>query len=62
GTAVACGALRRLGPDTSEVKRMYVRPAFRGRGLARRILAELEETARRRGAARIWLETGIRQP
>ncbi|MBI4263230.1 MAG: GNAT family N-acetyltransferase, partial [Acidobacteria bacterium] len=44
GTAVACGALRRLGPDTSEVKRMYVRPAFRGRGLARRILAELEET------------------
>lgn len=62
GTAVACGALRRLGPDTSEVKRMYVRPAFRGRGLARRILAELEETARRRAAARIRLETGMRQP
>lgn len=62
GQAVACGATRHLDAATTEVKRMYVRPDFRGRGLARRILAALEATARARGAVRLVLETGSRQP
>lgn len=62
GQPVACGALRPVEPDVAEVKRMYVEPGFRGRGLSRRILAELEEYARRFGYRRVWLETGIRQP
>jgi GNAT superfamily N-acetyltransferase len=46
----------------AEVKRMYVAPGARRRGLARRILAHLEETARDQGAAALVLETGIEQP
>ena len=62
GEAVACGATRVLADGTFEVKRMYVRPDFRGRGLARRILGALEASARRQGATRLVLETGSRQP
>jgi len=47
---------------TAEVKRMYVVPAARGRGLAREILAHLEATAAAAGAEAIILETGLRQP
>ena len=47
---------------TAEVKRMYVAPAGRGRGLARRMLAHLEETAHRAGAEVAILETGTAQP
>jgi GNAT superfamily N-acetyltransferase len=46
----------------AEVKRMYVVPHARGRGLARLMLAHLEETARRAGAGGMVLETGIEQP
>jgi GNAT superfamily N-acetyltransferase len=60
--AAACGASRRLDESAVEIKRMYVRPSHRGRGLARRILAELESRARAAGAARLVLETGVRQP
>ena len=45
GRAIACGAVRALDPATAEIKRMYVRPAFRGRGLARQLLVALEEMA-----------------
>jgi GNAT superfamily N-acetyltransferase len=47
---------------TAEVKRMYVAPAARGRGLARRLLARLEETAAAAGAEAMILETGTAQP
>lgn len=47
---------------TAEVKRMYVAPAARSLGLARAMLAYLEETARRAGVEAMVLETGIRQP
>jgi ribosomal protein S18 acetylase RimI-like enzyme len=45
-----------------EIKRMYVEPAFRGRGIGRRILAALEERGREAGYKRMWLETGTSQP
>jgi GNAT superfamily N-acetyltransferase len=65
---VATGAWRRsevgaLGTDrTAEVKRMYVAPAARGRGLARAVLAHLEDSAAAAGYEALVLETGIRQP
>jgi ribosomal protein S18 acetylase RimI-like enzyme len=68
GRPVATGAWRRsrveaLGTDaTAEVKRMYVAPAARGRGLARSMLALLESSAAESGARAVVLETGTRQP
>nr|WSY54249.1 GNAT family N-acetyltransferase [Streptomyces sp. NBC_00886] len=46
----------------AELKRMYVVEQARGRGLARRMLAALEENARAAGRTRMVLETGTRQP
>jgi GNAT superfamily N-acetyltransferase len=60
--AVASGGLRPAGEDAMEIKRMYVRPGWRGHGLARVMLADLEQRARDFGARRIVLETGQRQP
>jgi GNAT superfamily N-acetyltransferase len=62
GTAVACGGIARFDHDRAEVKRMYVVPAARGRGLGRRVLVELEEAAAALGYRGIVLETGDRQP
>jgi len=62
GTAVGCGALRALGGDVAEVKRMYVVPAARGRGVSKLLLAGLEAAARERGWTTLRLETGPRQP
>jgi GNAT superfamily N-acetyltransferase len=45
-----------------ELKRLYVEPAFRGRGLAKRLLAETERTAAAAGYRRVVLNTGDRQP
>jgi GNAT superfamily N-acetyltransferase len=59
---VATGGLRAGADGAMEIKRMYVRPQWRGRGLARVVLADLEQRARDLGATRIVLETGERQP
>ena len=61
GSAVACGGICRFDATRAELKRMYVRPEERGRGLGRRVLVELEEAARRLGYASVVLETGDRQ-
>ena len=68
GVAVATGAWRVHDPDEPgyvpgdvELKRMYVIPAMQGRGYAREILAELEETARAEGHRRVVLTTGTPQ-
>jgi putative acetyltransferase len=62
GDAVACGALLALDIDTAEVTRLYVRPAYRGRGLARRVLAAIEDLAASRGHRVLRLEAGITSP
>ncbi len=46
----------------AEIKRMYVVPEARGRGLSRQVLAALEDDARAAGRTRMVLETGTRQP
>lgn len=58
---VGCGGWRAHGDD-AELKRMYTAPAARGRGLARRMLATIEESARAAGFKRLILETGDQQP
>jgi GNAT superfamily N-acetyltransferase len=49
GTPVACAGLRELEPGVAEIKRMFVTARARGRGHARRLLAELERIARDAG-------------
>ena len=62
GVPVGCGAIKQVDADAVEVKRMYTLPAWRGKGVASRLLAELEQWARELGMERCILETGLRQP
>jgi len=59
--AVTGGGLRRLDDGVAEIKRMYVRPAARSRGLARALLGALEQTATELGYERVRLDTGPKQ-
>lgn len=61
GAAVGCGAVV-LNEEYAEIKRMYVRPAARGTGMARQLMGLLEETARNAGCAQMVLESGPDQP
>ncbi|MDU0345702.1 MFS transporter [Microbacterium sp. KSW2-29] len=61
GEAVGHAALRALG-DELEVKRVFVHRRARGHGASRALMAALEELARARGAGRLILQTGDRQP
>jgi putative acetyltransferase len=60
--AVGCGAIRLIDNTTAEVKRMYVVPEQRGKGVGRTVLASLEAAAQQLGARRLVLETGIHSP
>ena len=62
GETVAGGALRRYDAETAEVKRVWTSSRHRRRGLARRVMAELEQTAVELGYRRLHLTTGPRQP
>lgn len=54
---VGCGGVRRLDDATAEIKRMWIDPAIRGRGLGRRLLASLEMAARELGCRAVRLDT-----
>ena len=62
GQDVGCGALRNLEPGMGEIKRMFVVPDSRGRGIARGLLAALESRALELGHGTVRLETGKGQP
>jgi GNAT superfamily N-acetyltransferase len=58
GAALACGGLCRFDAETAEIRRMYVAPPARGRGIGRKLLHRLLEAAEELGYARVRLETG----
>jgi GNAT superfamily N-acetyltransferase len=58
GEPVCAGGIKRIAPDAAEIKRMYVVPAARRRGVARALLRALEGAARERGYAFLRLDTG----
>lgn len=62
GVPAAMGGWRRHDAHEAEIKRMFVREEFRRRGLARTVLAHLEQTAREAAFGVLVLETGLAQP
>lgn len=60
--AVGCGAIRPFDDESVEVKRMFVPLEYRGRGIAREVLNELESWAVELSFKRCILETGLKQP
>jgi GNAT superfamily N-acetyltransferase len=62
GVGVACGGFRYLSTGVAEIKRMYVDPIVRRRGIGALVLAFLEERARASGYREAWLESGSEQP
>ncbi len=62
GGPVACGAIRPLEEDVAELKRVFVKAEFRGRGYSKAGVKQLELQARVRGYRVMRLETGVRQP
>jgi putative acetyltransferase len=62
GRAVACGAWQALDDGVAEIKRMYVRPAFRGAGIGRQLIVALEEEALAADRPIVRLETGTYLP
>ncbi|MBI5373784.1 MAG: GNAT family N-acetyltransferase [Sphingobacteriales bacterium] len=62
GIPVGCGAVKEYAEDTMEVKRMFVLPGQRGKGIASLVLSELENWCRELGYQRCILETSIRLP
>ncbi|SEC50906.1 Acetyltransferase (GNAT) family protein [Maribacter dokdonensis] len=61
-TLVACGAFKEFNEDSVEIKRMFVQPDFRGKGIASKALKVLEEWAKELNYSYAVLETGLRQP
>jgi putative acetyltransferase len=62
GMPAGCGGIKLFGTAYGEIKRMYVRPQFRGLGLGKLMLQHLADYARHQGVAVLRLETGIYQP
>lgn len=59
---IGCGSFKSYSEDTIEIKRMFVRPANRGKGVASKILCELEKWCHELGFKKCVLETGKNQP
>ena len=59
---VGCGAVKEFDQDTAEIKRMYVSTELRGKGVATKILSELEKWALELSYSKCILETGIKHP
>jgi putative acetyltransferase len=62
GRLAGFGAVVAQDGGWAEIKRMYIDPALRGRGIGRLILEALEDHARRAGVRVLRLETGVKQP
>ena len=62
GAPAGCGAWRGIEPGVAEIKRVYVEPGFRRRGLAQEVVARLERGAATAGHRTVVLNTGDRQP
>jgi putative acetyltransferase len=62
GKPVACGAIKEFSPEVMEVKRMYTSPESRGKGIAGKVLGELEAWASELPYKKCILETGKKQP
>lgn len=61
GTPAGCVGVKLFGTEYAEVKRMYVRPQFRGHGFAKALLQHIEDYTRAHGITCLRLETGIYQ-
>src|SRR5687767_15569854 len=59
---ISCGAIREYSPTVTEVKRMYTLPESRSKGIATKVLIELEKWASELAYQKCILETGKRQP
>ncbi|HUC79372.1 MAG TPA: GNAT family N-acetyltransferase [Flavisolibacter sp.] len=57
--AVACGCFKKVAADTVEIKRMFVQKPYRGKGLSKQVLGELEKWALEEGFKQAVLETSI---
>lgn len=62
GAAIACGAIKEYAAHIMEVKRMYTLPESRGKGIAGKVLSELENWVAELGYEKCILETGMKQP
>lgn len=62
GLPVGCGGLRNISEEAGEIKRVFVRTEYRGKGVARRMLKMLESAGLEFGYKKVRLETGDRQP
>jgi len=60
-TAIGCGCFKKFDDASAEVKRMYVAPSHRGKGISRMILSELEKWAKEENYSETILETGTAQ-
>jgi len=61
GAAVGCGGIKLFGTEYGEIKRMWVRPTYRGSGFGKLMLDHLADYAKSRGVGVLRLETGIHQ-
>jgi len=59
---VGCGAIKEYAPHTMEIKRMFTSPGYRGKGIATKVLTELENWAAEMSFEKCILETGKKQP